>query len=86
MPTYAETMLAAYEEARLVGSKISDREKLAAYWLGKLEWFGERLEHICQLEVDLETSLVSVPTPLSEASQTLTRIVEVCQKHYELYL
>jgi hypothetical protein len=28
---YAEIMLNAYEEARLEGSKISDREKLAAH-------------------------------------------------------
>jgi hypothetical protein len=28
---------------------------------------------------------ISVPTPLSEASETLMTIVEVCQRHYELH-
>jgi hypothetical protein len=49
-PTYAETMLNAYEEARLEGSKISDREKLAAYWLTTADWFSNRLARTCQIE------------------------------------
>jgi hypothetical protein len=85
MPTYAETMLAAYEEACLKGSKISDREKLVTHWLGKVEWFGDRMAPTCQIEADLETMQIPVPTHLSEASQTLMSIVEVCEKHYELY-
>jgi hypothetical protein len=85
MPSYAETMLAAYEEARLEGSKITDRQKLAAHWLTKLDWFSNRLARTCQMEADLQSIHVAVPTALTEAIQTLTRIVEVCQKHYELY-
>ena len=85
MPTYAEDMLAAYEEARLEGSRISDRQKLAAHWVGKTEWFSDRLARACQIESDLEAMHIPVPTALAEASQTLISIVEVCQKHYELY-
>jgi hypothetical protein len=85
MPSYAETMLAAYEEARLEGAKLSDREKLEAYWLAKLDWFSNRLARTSQMEADLQSIDVDVPTALSEAIQTLMRIVEVCQKHYELY-
>jgi hypothetical protein len=85
MPTYAETMFNAYEEARLEGSKISDREKLSAHWLGKTEWFSDRLARACQIEADLEVMHIPVPAPLSEASQALMTIVEVCQKHCELY-
>jgi hypothetical protein len=84
-PTYSEIMLNAYEEARLEGSKISDREKLADHWLTKVDWFSNRLARTCQIEADLEAIHVPVPRPLSEASQTLMRIVEICQKHYELY-
>jgi hypothetical protein len=82
---YAENMLAAYEEARLVGSYIYDQEKLAAHWVGKTEGFSDRLARACQTEADLDAMDIPVPTPLSEASQTLIRIVELCQKHYELY-
>jgi hypothetical protein len=84
MPTYAETMFNAYEEARLEASKISDREKLAAHWLCKTEWFSDRLARACQIEADLEVMNIPVPAPLSQASETLMTIVEVCQKHYEL--
>ena len=84
-PTYAEAMLNAYEEARLEGSKISDREKLPAYWLTTVDWFSTRLARICQIEADLEAMNIPVPTLLSEASQTLMHIVEVCQGHYELH-
>jgi hypothetical protein len=86
MPTYAENMLAAYGEARLVGSYIYDREKLEAHWLGKTDWFSDQLVRVCQIEADLKAMDISVPTRLAEASQTLMRIVELCQKHYELYL
>jgi hypothetical protein len=85
MPTYAETMFNAYEEARLEGSKISDREKRATHWFGKTEWFSDRLARACQIEADLEAMHIPFPAPLSEASQALMTIVEVCQKHYELY-
>ena len=77
MPTYAETMFNAYEEARIEGAKISDREK-RANWLGKTEWFSDRLARACQIEADLEVMHIPVPSPLSEASQTLMTIVEVC--------
>ena len=50
MPTYAETMFNAYEAARLEASKISDREKRATHWLGKTEWFSDRLARACQIE------------------------------------
>ena len=83
MPTYAETMFNAYEEARLEASKISDREKRAPHWLGKTEWFSDRLARACQIEADLEAMQIPVPAPLSQASETLMTIVEVCQKHYE---
>ena len=82
---YAEIMLKAYEEARLEGSRISDRDKLAAYWLAKVDWFSDRLARTSQIETDLESIHVPVPTPLSEASHTLMRIVELCEKHCELY-
>ena len=85
VPTYAETMFNAYEGARLEGSKISNRQKLAAYWLGKVEWFSDQLARTSQIEADLEAMNIPVPTLLSEASQTLMHIVEVCQGHYELH-
>jgi hypothetical protein len=85
MPSYAETMLAVYEEARLEGSKLSDREKLAAHWLTKLDWFSNRLARTSQMEADLQSIHVDVPTALTEAIQTFMRIVEACQKHHELY-
>jgi hypothetical protein len=84
MPTYAETMLNAYEEARLVGSRIHVREKLAAHWLIKVDWFNNRLARTCQLEADLEDMHIPVPTQLSEATKALMRIVEECQGHYEI--
>jgi hypothetical protein len=83
MPTYAETMANAYEAARLEGSKICERKKLEAYWVGKTEWFSDQLARACQIEADLVAMNIPVPAPLSEASRTLMRIVEVCQKHYE---
>jgi hypothetical protein len=86
MPSYAETMLAAYEEARLVGSYICDQEKLAAHWSGKTDWFSDQLARACQTEADLAAMNIPVPTPLAEASRALIQIVEVCQKHYELYI
>jgi hypothetical protein len=86
MPTYAETMLNAYEEARLEGSRIHDREKLAAHWLAKVDWFSDRFARTSQIEADLAFMQVPVPPPLSEASQTLMRIVETCQKHYDLHI
>jgi hypothetical protein len=49
------------------------------------EWFSDQLARACQIEADLEAMNIPIPTPLSDASQTLMRIVEVCQKHYELY-
>jgi hypothetical protein len=85
MPTYAETMANAYKEARLKGSKICDRKKLEAYWEGKTEWFSDQLARAWQIEADLEAMNISVPSPLSEASRTLMRIVEDCQKQYELH-
>jgi hypothetical protein len=36
-------MTNAYQEARLEGSQIHDRQTLAAYWLAKLQWFTDRL-------------------------------------------
>jgi hypothetical protein len=78
-------MLNAYEEARLEGSTISVREKLAAHWLTKVDWFSNQLARACQIEADLQDMHIPIPSPLSEASQTLMRIVELCQKHYELY-
>jgi hypothetical protein len=52
--TYAKTMLTAYEKARLEGSKISDRKKLAAHWLAKQDWFSDQLVRTCQIEADLK--------------------------------
>jgi hypothetical protein len=44
-----------------------------------------KLARACQIEADLEAMNIPVPTPLSEANRILMRIVEVCQKHYELH-
>jgi hypothetical protein len=85
VPTYTETMLTAYEEARREAAKISDREKLATHWLAKVNWFSDRFARASQIETDLETMQIPVPAPLSEASLTLMRIVEACQGHYELH-
>jgi hypothetical protein len=85
MPTYAQRMLTTYEKARLEGSKISNRKKLAAHWLAKQDWFGDELARTCQIEADLKVIHIPVPTRVSEASVTLISIVEVCQDYYELY-
>jgi hypothetical protein len=85
VPTYTETMLNAYEEARREALNISDREKLATHWLAKVNWFSDRFARASQIETDLETMQIPVPAPLSEASLTLMRIVEACQGHYELH-
>jgi hypothetical protein len=84
-PTYAESMRSAYEEAREEGLRIKGREKLADYWLAKVDWFSDRLARTAQIEADLEAMRVPVPTPLAEASHTLMRIVEDCQGQYELH-
>jgi hypothetical protein len=47
--------------------------------------FSNQLARACQIEADLQDMHIPIPSPLSEASQTLMRIVELCQKHYELY-
>jgi hypothetical protein len=82
MPTHAQTMLTAYQEARLEGSKNFDQKKLAAHWLAKQDWFSDQLARTCQIEADLKI----IRVPVSEASEALMRIIEVCQKHCELYL
>jgi len=60
MPTelsYAETMLNLYEEARLEGARIFDRETLTAHWLAKLQWFTDRLAQNWNTETESKTCL-----------------------------
>jgi uncharacterized protein YhdP len=56
-------------DARVEVSKISDREKLAAHWLAKADFFNGRLARTSQVESDLKAINVRVPRPLSEAVQ-----------------
>jgi hypothetical protein len=64
------------------GFKNFDQKKLAAHWLAKQDWFSDQLARTCQIEADLKI----IRVPVSEASEALMRIIEVCQKHCELYL
>jgi hypothetical protein len=64
----------AYEKARLEASEISDREKLAAYWLTKVDWFSNQLTRVCQIAADLEEMHIPVPLPLSQARRTLLHV------------
>jgi hypothetical protein len=83
-PEYAESMLNLYEDARLEGSSIHDRQTLATHWLGKLEWFSQCLTRNSRTEADLQAIHAPVPTTLSDAIQTLIEIVKACQGHCEL--
>jgi hypothetical protein len=85
VPTYAERMRNAYEKARFQVSEISDREELAAYWLTKVDWFSNQLTRVCQIAADLEEIYIPVPSPLSQARETLLCVVRACEGLYELY-
>src|SRR6267154_1022536 len=75
-------MLNLYESARLEGSTIDDRKKIAAHWLDKLEWFSNHLTFNSSTESNLKALKAPVPSTLAGTIQTLIDIVAACKDHY----
>jgi hypothetical protein len=78
-------MLNLYEGARISGSRIYDREKLARYWLEKLDWFSSQLAFNRRTETNLKALGANIPPVLADSIEILNDIVEACKEHLELH-
>jgi hypothetical protein len=75
-----------YDGARQEAETIQDREKLAAYWIERHDWFSSQLTINAQEEQVLKKFDIPVPRGMSDTLDALNEIVEACKNQYELYV
>lgn len=66
--------------ARLIGSRIYERQEIAAYWEKQTKVFKALLDHFENHAASEE------PASLTQAIKTLRDIIEICRDSHELHL
>jgi hypothetical protein len=72
--------------ARLIGSRIYERQEVAAYWEKQTEVFKALLAHFENHAAILaRLGINEEPASLTEAIKTLRDVIEICRDSHELH-